>query len=399
MNSENTPLPANDRTTLVHSGRESARFSGLVNTPIHRGSTILANNLDDWQNHIKESGNPMGLYGRFGTPTTRSLESAVSQLEGGYKSHIYASGLSACNHALLSFLKTGDHVLMTDSVYGPVRLFATQVLERFGIEVEFYDPLIGAGIKEKMRKNTRVVYVEAPGSWTFEMQDIPLIADIAHKGGAIVMMDNTWASPLYYKPFEHGVDVSIQAATKYLVGHSDALLGVATATKEAWPILQAGSNDFGQTAGPDDIYLALRGMRTLDVRLERHWKNGVVLAENLSSHKLVEKILHPALPGDDGHAIWKRDFLGASGLFGVVLKPMSDAALSALFNRFQLFGLGLSWGGFESLALPSYSPPKRAGIPWPHEGKIMRVHVGLEDIDDLIEDMNQALNHAQKIMG
>jgi len=388
------PLPKIDpRTLLVHGGRDPARFGGLVNTPVHRGSTILAPDLDAWERG-KDPANPMAMYGRFGTPTTRSLEELVARLEGGYRSMVFPSGLSACSHALMSLLKAGDHVLMSDSVYGPTRKFAHTVLKRFGVETTFFDPVIGAGIESLMRPNTRAVYVESPGSWTFEVQDIPAIADVAHRRGALVVMDNTWATPLYFKPFEHGVDISVQAATKYLVGHSDALLGVATANEVAWPLLQQGSHDFGQIAGPDDIYLALRGMRTLDVRMQRHWENGVLLAESLRDQPLVAAVLHPALPGCPGHELWKRDFRGASGLFSIVMQPVADSVLSAFFSRLQMFGIGLSWGGFESLALPSEPRITREAAAWPYPGRMIRIHAGLECIDDLVADMRQAFRFA-----
>ncbi|MBZ8134354.1 cystathionine beta-lyase [Afifella sp. IM 167] len=374
-------------TFLVHGGRDPQRFAGLVNTPVHRGSTILAPDLETWRE--RSAGEPFGTYGRFGNPTTRSLEETVAHLEGGYRSIIFPSGLAACCHSLLAFLEGGDHVLMPRSVYGPVRAFTQRVLGRFAIEVEFYDPLAGGNIRDLMRSNTRVVYVESPGSWTFEVQDIPAIAEEAHAGGAIVVMDNSWASPLYFKPFEHGVDVSVQAATKYLVGHSDALLGVATARESVWPQLQHGAHDLGQTAGPDDLYLALRGIRTLDVRLRRHWENGVMLAESLLDQPLVKRVLHPALPQDPGHIIWRRDFTGASGLFGVELHQMDDKVLRALFSRLKLFGIGLSWGGFESLILP-YDKP----APGKDGGPLLRIHAGLESASDLIADMNEALAFA-----
>jgi cystathionine beta-lyase len=262
-----------------------------------------------------------------------------------------------------------------------------------GIEVEFYDPLIGGAISRLMRSNTSVVYVESPGSISFEVQDVGAIAEQAHRGDALVIMDNTWASPLFFKPFEHGVDISIQAATKYIVGHSDALLGVATANPRAWDLLRDGAHDFGQTVGPDDIYLALRGLRTLAVRLRRHQENGLCLAQWLSRHPAVRRVLHPGLPGDPGHALWQRDFHGASGLFGVALRPMSHAQLSIFFSSLKLFGIGLSWGGYESLALP-VDLPMRSVRPLPCDGPLVRVHAGLEDVDDLIADFGSALDAA-----
>ncbi|WP_156909251.1 cystathionine beta-lyase [Ottowia thiooxydans] len=381
-------------TRLLHAGRNPASHGGLVNTPVCRGSTIVAPTLQEWEAR-KTPGNPYASYGRFGSATTLALQDMMAELEGGHRSLVFPSGLAACTHALLAFVRSGDHVLMTDSVYGPTRSFAEDVLSRLGVEVEFYDPTIGAGIRQQMRKNTRLVFVESPGSATFDIQDIPAISAQAHEHGAFVVMDNTWASPLFFKAFEHGVDVSIQAATKYLVGHSDALMGVATANERAWPLLKAGAHDFGQTTSPDDIFLVLRGLRTLSLRMQRHWESGVRLAKFLQQHSMVERVLHPALPEDPGHALWKRDFQGASGLFAFVLLPLTRAQTIAFFNSLKLFGIGLSWGGFESLALPM-DAPKRAVAPWTSQGQLVRVHVGLEDYIDLEADMAQALEAAAK---
>ncbi|WP_454739945.1 cystathionine beta-lyase [Cupriavidus necator] len=379
-------------TELLHTGRNPAAHFGLVNTPICRGSTILANSLEEWEAR-KTPENPMASYGRFGTPTTRAFEEAICEIEGGYRSIVFPSGLSACVHALLAFVQTGDHVLISDSVYGPTRAFADKVLTRMGITVEYFDPLIGAGISTLLKPNTSVVYVESPGSMTFEVQDIPAIAKASHRVGAYVVLDNTWATPLFFKPFEHDVDVSVHAATKYIVGHSDALLGVATANHRAWPLLQAGAHDFGQTAGPDDLYLALRGLRTMKMRLERHQANGIELAERLKKHPGVAQVIHPALPGDTGHELWKRDFLGASGLFGIQLRAISYEQMSVFFERLSLFGIGLSWGGFESLVLP-VSQPTRAVRAWNKSGQLLRVHAGLENVDDLFADFSSALDVA-----
>ncbi|MDM0039889.1 cystathionine beta-lyase [Variovorax sp. J22G21] len=381
-------------TCLVRTGRSSSSHHGMVNTPVFRGSTILSSSLSEWESR-KLPGNPYASYGRFGTPTTRALETAIAELEGGHQAIVFPSGLAACTHSLLAFLKPGDHALITDSVYGPTRAFALTVLRRFGIEVEFFDPLAGCDIRRQMRPTTRVVFVESPGSTTFEVQDIPAIAHEAHRVGAFVVMDNTWASPLFFKPFEHGVDVSIQAATKYIVGHSDALLGAVTANERAWPLLQQTAHDFGQTAGPDDLYLALRGLRSLSVRLHRHWENGVLLAESMARHPMVAQVLHPALQDDPGHALWRRDFKGASGLFAVALQPVGRAALGIFFDSLELFGIGLSWGGFESLALPM-DPPTRAVRPWTHEGPLLRIHAGLESCNDLMRDMQSALDRMQR---
>lgn len=384
--------PSDIDTVLVHMGRDPGAFSGLVNIPACRGSTLLASTLEEWEAR-KQPGNPMASYGRFGSATTRAFERSVCELEGGHASIVFPSGLAACTHALLSVLRTGDHVLVTDSVYGPTRHFAKTVLSRLGIQVEFYDPLIGGAIRGLMRSNTRAVYVESPGSVSFEVQDVPAIAEEAHRRGAFVVMDNTWATPVFFRPFENGVDISIQAATKYLGGHSDTLLGVATANSNAWELLRAGAQDFGQTAGADDLYLALRGMRTLGVRLRQHQHNATHLAHGLQSHPAVEQVIYPALPGDPGHALWSRDFRGASGLFAVALKPMSETTLSRFFSNLRLFGIGLSWGGFESLALPM-GQPERCVRPVPWRGPLLRVHVGLEAAADLLDDFRGALDAA-----
>lgn len=379
-------------TRLVHAGRDPQAFGGLVNTPVCRGSTMLSSTLEDWQAG-QTPGNPMARYGRFGTATTHAFEQAIAELEGGHRAIVFPSGLAACTHSLLALVRPGDHVLVTDSVYGPVRQFAQRVLARLGVDVEFYDPLVGAGIGALLRPTTRVVYVESPGSLSFEVQDVDAIAEQARRVGALVVMDNTWATPLFYRPFEHGVDISIQAATKYIVGHSDALLGVATASASAWERLRAGAHDFGQTAGPDDLFLALRGLRSLGVRLRQHQTAGLMLTDALRAHPAVQRVLHPGLHDDPGHALWRRDFAGASGLFGVVLQPMGHDQLSRLFARLQLFGIGLSWGGYESLVLP-VDPPTRAVRPLDLPGPLLRVHAGLEHVDDLARDLTQALDAA-----
>lgn len=381
-------------TALIHAGRTPAVFGGFVNTPVYRGSTILAESFDEWERGKRDSGG-YGDYGRFGNPTTCALESAVAELERGYRAQVFPSGLSACTHTLTAFLKSGDHLLISDSVYGPTRTFADSVLKRFGVDVEYFDPIVGPGIRMQLRANTRVVFIESPGSHSMDILDVPAIADAAHARGAVVILDNSWASPLYFKPLALGVDVSVQAATKYLVGHSDALLGVATATERAWPQLVGSAHAFGETAGPDDVYLALRGLRTLGVRLRQHWQTGIMLAESLLNHPAVEAVLHPALPGHPGHDIWKRDFGGASGLFSIVLKPIEGATLAKVFRHLQLFGLGLSWGGYESLALP-VGRPLRTASEWPYKGPLVRIHAGLEDPQDLMQDLHAALHQALK---
>jgi cysteine-S-conjugate beta-lyase len=390
------PSQSAPATFLSHTGRMSREHAGFVNVPVYRGSTILAESLEQWES-AKDDKNPMSNYGRFGSPLTKAFESAMCQLEGGFGARVFPSGLSACTHALIGLLKAGDHVLMTDSVYGPTRTFADNVLKRMNIDIEYFHPTRLDDLRAKLRSETKVVYVESPGSMTFEVQDIAAIAALAHANNAYVVMDNTWATPLFFKPIEHGVDISIQSATKYVIGHSDALLGVATSNERAWPFLQATSAHFGETAGPDDIFLALRGLRTLGVRMELHWKNGLMLAQWLSKHPAVVQVLHPGLADDPGHALWRRDFKGASGLFGVVLKPMSKRQLSTLFSRLTLFGIGLSWGGFESLALLVDPPPARTEGSILQPGHLIRVHVGLEHPDDLIADFSQALEAARAV--
>ncbi len=378
-----------DETKLVHSGRHPERFEGVVNPPVFHASTILSPNLADWEQKIEDRAKeiPGTYYGRGGTSTTRSLEEALAELEGAHRCVVFSSGLAACTGALLAYLAAGDHVLLSDSVYGPTRHVATRLLKRYGVEATFYDPVIGARIDELIRPNTKVIYVESPGSLTFEVQDIPAIAAVAHRHGITVIMDNTWGTPLYFKAFDHGVDVSIQAATKYVVGHSDAMLGTVSCNEAAWPKLKSTHYDLGQTAGPDDIYLAQRGLRTMAVRLKQHWETGMQLAEWIARRPEVEAVLHPALPGDPGHALWKRDFKGACGLFGVVLKPVSKESFRAFIDGLELYGLGASWGGYESLIMPIEPAATRSATQWPYPGPCFRIHAGLEHPDDLIADL------------
>ncbi|MEH6495989.1 MAG: cystathionine beta-lyase [Pseudomonas marincola] len=378
-----------DETKLVVAGRSPESNFGIVNVPVYHASTVLYSSLEELQKRHKDraEGKQVVTYGRMGTPTTWSLENAVAEIEGGYRSHVFPSGLAACAQAILAFTKTGDHILVTDSVYGPTRAFCNNVLSRFGVEATFYDPLIGSGISELMRPNTTIVFTESPGSQTFEMQDIPAIVDAAHKKNAIVIMDNTWASPLFYKPFSHGVDVSIQAGTKYIVGHSDVMIGTVTTTKELWPTLQASAAGMGQTTGPDDVYLAQRGLRTLSVRLKQHMENGIKVAEWLKGQSQVHSVLHPALSDHPGHDLWKRDFLGASGLFSFRLNAVSMEAVAAFMDHLELFGMGYSWGGFESLVIYADPSSYRTATKWDNTNPLIRLHIGLEDPDDLIADL------------
>jgi len=374
-------------TTVVVAGRHPEDHHGVVNPPVYHASTVLFPTVADLEAAARPSAARRVTYGRNGTPTTFAFEDAVAALEGGHACQSFPSGLAAVSTALLAYLDSGDRLLMVDSAYDPTRRFCEGVLARMGIETTYYDPLIGGAIDRLMTPNTKVVFVESPGSLTFEVQDIPAIAAAAHAGGATVIMDNTWASPLYFKPFAHGVDVSVQAATKYIAGHADAMLGTATATEAAWPALLRTTRQFGTHAAPDDCYLGQRGLRTLAVRLARHRESALRLANWLQARAEVARVLYPALADDPGHAIWRRDFTGASGLFGVVLQPAERAAVAAMLDGLKLFGMGYSWGGYESLVVPTDPAQKRTATQWSEPGPSLRIHVGLEDPDDLIEDL------------
>lgn len=373
-------------TKLVTAGRDGTSHYGFVNPPVYHASTVLYPNAADLLAHRARY-----QYGRRGTPTSEALENALRELEGPACAGValLPSGAAAIATALLSVLAAGDHLLMVDSIYRPSRDFADTILKRFGVTTTYYDPSIGGGIAALMRPETRAVFVEAPGSQSFEMQDIPAIASAAHARGAVVLMDNTWATPLYFRSFDHGVDLSIQAGTKYIGGHSDLMLGSISANAETWPRLRETVLASGLCAGPDDIYLALRGLRTLDVRLERHQKSALAVARWLQQRPEVLRVLHPALDGDPGHAIFKRDFLGSSGLFSVILKPAPEQAVHALLDNLSLFGLGYSWGGYESLVIAFDCTDYRTATRWAPGGPALRLHVGLEDVGDLIADLER----------
>ena len=372
----------NPLTRLAHAGREPARFHGFVNTPIYRGSTVLFPTLAALESNTQDF-----TYGRLGTPTVRALEETIAELEGGHRTLLTPSGLSAIATSLFAFLAAGDELLIVDSVYRPARRFCDNVLKKLGVTVTYYDPLIGAGIEKMITKKTRVVFTESPGSQTFEVQDIPAIAEVAHRAGAVVILDNTWATPLFFKPFAHGADVSIQALTKYIGGHADIMLGAVTATKEATPAVTKAHEDLGLCPGPEDAYLGLRGLRSLGARLERHQKSALAIAEWLATRPEVARVIHPALPTDPGHELWQRDFTGASGLFSILLKPVKHEAVAAMVDGLSLFGMGYSWGGFESLILPFDPSTYRTATRWSHKGPALRLHVGLEDVDDLRADL------------
>jgi cystathionine beta-lyase len=376
-------------TLITTAGRRPEENHGIVNPPVYHASTVVYPSVKahDEARHNKFEG---VQYGRLGTPTTFAFEEAVAALEGGYRTVSVSSGLNALTTAVLAVVKAGDHVLVSDSVYGPLRAFCTDMLSRFGVEVTYYDPLIGAGIATHMRKNTRLVCGESPGSLTFEVQDIPAIAEATHANGALLMIDNTWSGGLYFEPFKHGVDLSVQAATKYIVGHSDAMLGtITTATEEHWLMVKQTAAKLGTHAAPDDCYLGQRGIRTLAVRLKQHQESGLRLARWLQGRPEVARVVHPALPQDPGYQLWKRDFTGASGLFGVMLKAYPKPAVDAFIDSLELFGLGYSWGGYESLIIPAKPGPMRTVTPWEAEGPYLRLHAGLEDSDDQVEDLER----------
>ena len=369
-------------TAIVHAGRDKDLTGPFVNPPVVHASTVLFDSVDDMLGRRQRYS-----YGRRGTPTIEALSGAVSELEGAAGTVICPSGLSAVATALLASVSAGDAILMADCVYAPSRHFADGVLKRLGVETVYFDPTIGAGIEALLGPRTRAVYLESPGSLTFEMQDIPAIVAIAHAHAAIVIADNTWATPLYFKPLAHGADLSLQAATKYLGGHSDVMLGTVSANAERWPSLYETHHSLGLCAGPDDIYLTLRGMRTLAVRLDRQMGSAIEVATWLTRRPEVARVLHPALPGDPGHQLWQRDMSGASGLFGCVLAGWSEAEAKRFIDGLRLFGIGASWGGYESLAILARLNRARTATTPPPQGPLIRLHIGLEDPKDLIADL------------
>ncbi len=381
-------------TVIGHAGNHPEKNFGVVNPPVYHASTIVFPTLEVLKEtrRDRDSGAYEGItYGREGTPTTRAFEEAICALEGGYRAVTLPCGLAAIASTLFSFLKAGDHLLMPDQLYGPARSFCETVLKKFGVEVTYYDGRIGAGIAALLKPNTRVVYLESPGSLTFEMQDVPAIAKAAKAHGAVVVMDNTWASPYFFNPIAHGVDVTVHAATKYISGHSDLMLGVAVCTEEVFVRLKATASISGYCGGPDDVYMALRGLRTLAIRMRRHNEAALEVAKWLQTRPEVQRVMYPALPDDPGHAIWKRDFRGASGLFGFTLKQFSEKAFAAFLDHTEIFKLGYSWGGFESLLVPTYPSTLRSSTAWTADGPSVRIHVGLEDVGDLIRDLEAGL--------
>jgi len=377
-----------DDTKLTHKGLHPFTNHGIVNPPVYHASTILFPTLEALDNKATAK----VVYGRRGTPTSFALIEAICALEAGHGAVICSSGLAAISVAMTAVLKAGDHVLLTDSAYLPTRQFADRVLRRFGVDVSYYDPRIGAGIDGLVRANTRLIWMESPGSQTFEVQDIPAIVSVAKARGIVTAIDNTWGAGYYLKPLAMGVDISVQAATKYIVGHSDTMLGTVVANEALYPAIQAEWDNFGGCAGPDDIYLATRGLRTMGVRLRQHYASALKVAQFLETRPEVTQVMHPALDSSPDHAIWKRDFTGACGLFGFVLKDAPRAALADLLDHLRFFGMGYSWGGFESLLIPTDPAHIRTATRWDVPGQAMRIHIGLEDVDDLLEDLAASLD-------
>ncbi|MCB1562853.1 MAG: cystathionine beta-lyase [Alphaproteobacteria bacterium] len=374
-------------TELVHLGRSPEDFHGVVNPPAVRTSTILYPSLEAFENPSHKY-----RYGRTGNPQSDSFEQAMAKLEGGYGARVTGTGLSAIVLALTTFTKAGDHVLIVDTVYGPTRDFCTRTLARFGVEVEFYNPLIAGEIRELIRDNTALIYLESPGSATFEVQDVPAIMEEARKKNVLTIMDNTWSGGLLYRPIEHGVDIVLQAATKYIGGHSDINLGfVVAASKEHYERLRLESIVQGLCAGPEDMTLALRGLRTMKLRIVHSAESALKIAQWLQGQAGVQRVYYPVLPDDPGHALWKRDFSGANGVLSVLLNPAPKAAVRAFVDGLELFPIGSSWGGYESLLQPQYLKKYRTARPWKEDGALLRLQIGLEDPDDLIADLKAAL--------
>jgi cystathionine beta-lyase len=367
-------------TNVVEAGRDPALHAGAVNTPVYRTSTILFPDIETMRTEAQAY-----TYGRRGTPTTRALEHALCGLEGGARTVLTPSGLSACTLAILSVCGAGDHILVTDSVYGPTRVFCQKLGLRYGISTGYFEPCIGAGIADQFRPETKAVFLESPGSFTFEVQDVPAIARVAHERGAAVIMDNTWATPLYFDALGHGVDLSVQAATKYIGGHADIMMGAVTANGGYKDRLVETHGTLGLCSSGDEAFLAMRGLRTLAVRLKRHQESATEIAAWLKMRPEVARVIYPPLHDDPGHLLWKRDFTGACGLFSVVLKPVPDSAVAAMVDGLTHFGLGYSWGGFESLVVPGQF---HRSLPPLLEGPMLRLHIGLEDVEDLKADLS-----------
>jgi cysteine-S-conjugate beta-lyase len=377
-------------TLLAHAGRDPESCDGMVNTPVYRTSTVLFPTLEAYETRDPNDYKAV-RYGRYGTPTTFALEEAIARMEGGHLAVAVPSGLAAIVAAITAFVKSGDHLLVSDSAYAPTRTFCERRLKPNGIEVEYYDPLIAADISRHIKGNTRAIYCESPGSLSFEMQDLPAIAEAAHARHIPVLADNTWGTPYFFRSFERGVDVSIHSATKYIVGHSDVMMGLIVSTEKHWLTVRKAVADLGYSVSPEDCYLALRGFRTIGVRMRHQMQSALTVARWLESRPEVQRVLYPALESDPGHAIWKRDYSGAAALFSFVLQPCDDKQVAAFIDSLQLFGIGSSWGGYESLVVLADIARFRSATRWNPGGPTIRLHIGLEDPEDLIADLEQGL--------
>ena len=381
----------NDTKNII-AGKRKKLSNGFVNSPIYKGSTVLFNTVEEMQSKMKKKNSQTLFYGRFGSPATFEFENAIADIDESYTAVATASGTAAIVASLLAVLKTGDHILMTDSAYGVSRNLTKKLLNNMGITTTFYNPNLTNKIKELITNKTKLIFMESPGSLTFEIQNISIIVDIAKKYNLITVIDNTWATSLYLKPMNYGVDISIQSATKYIVGHSDAMLGVITTNKKYAKQIRESAHNLGSCPGPEDIYLGIRGLKTLSIRLKKHQENAMKIIEWLLRQREVNRVLYPALPDNPGYKIWKKDFKGASGLFGVVLENTRKDLIYKMLNNLKLFNMGYSWGGYESLILPVNPEKIRDTYKWNHMDLTLRIHAGLEDPDDLINDLKDNFN-------
>lgn len=380
-----------EKTRLLHEGRVSADYQGAVNPPVFHASTFL---FDSYKQLLGKAPFPKHYYGRHTTPTSAALEDAITMLEGGYKTVLTPSGLNACAIAMMAFVEQGDHLLISDSAYEPSRDFCDYTLARIGVDVTRFNPNMGADIEELITPKTKVIFMEAPGSQTMEIPDLRGIIKIAQAHHITTIMDNTWATPVFFKPLDIGINISIQAATKYIIGHADALMGTICCDELSYDQLRKTHRVFGICAGADDVRLALRGLRTLNIRLKQHEKSALEIAKWLEKQQIVKEVLHPALSSNPYHKRWQEYFSGASGLFSFIIPNQSEDALCAMLDDMALFGMGFSWGGFESLIMP-YPRIKRAtDAPIP-DGTLIRLHIGLEDIEDLKQDLTAAFERLQ----
>ncbi len=393
-------------TTIITAARNYKKNLGSVNTPIYRTSTILFPNIEAYREAesgksfygVEGKGTFDYSYGTSGTPTTFALQNAICKIEKTKYCSVVPSGLAAITVALLAIVKSGDHILISDSVYGPTRRFCNNELTRFGVETTYYDPLIGSDISKLIKKNTKVIFVESPGSLTFEVQDIPTISKIAKKHNIAIIMDNSWATSLYFDPYKYGIDIVVEAGTKYIGGHSDVIIGIVTINNEDYAkAINRVRKNYGMHVSPDDCYMALRGLYTLATRLRTHEDSAIRVAKWLETRKEVSLILHPAFANCPGHKFWKRDFTGSTGLFSFILdKKYSEQSISNMVNKMEIFGIGASWGGFESLIMPIDPSRIRTAVKWPHKNNCIRVYIGLENVDDIIEDLSKGLNRLKK---